>query len=97
MKKLQTVEVKKYVMEFQWWRDENSNEMSSAFHENNNESPQLTEDFTLGTSLTAIVKPTIRTSETWETVKAKDGTLIECLCAGSLNFRNNVELMKIPY
>ncbi|XP_033211503.1 uncharacterized protein LOC117169304 isoform X2 [Belonocnema kinseyi] len=73
IKKLQSLEVvKKYVMEFQWWRNENSNEMSPAFHENNNESAELKEDFTLGTSLTAIVKPTIRTSETWETVKAKD-------------------------
>ncbi|XP_043461982.1 uncharacterized protein LOC122498357 [Leptopilina heterotoma] len=62
MKILHSPEVKN-IMESQWRRNENSNKMSSAFHENNNnnnESSQITNDFPGGTSLTAIVKPTIR-------------------------------------
>lgn len=64
----------KNIMESQWRRNENSNKMSSAFHENNNnnnESSQITNDFSGGTSLTAIVKPTIRKRKMRKSLDAK--------------------------
>lgn len=54
----------KNIMKSQWLRYKNSNKISFTFNENNNnnnnERAQITDDFPSGTSLTAIVKPTIR-------------------------------------
>ena len=75
IKELLSLDAKKYFTEFQCWRNDKLNKMFPAFRENSNENLQLTKDLISGTSLTAIVKPTMR--NTHENVKATDGWLIE--------------------
>lgn len=76
MKILHSPEVKN-IMESQCRGNENSNKMSPAFHENNNENAQITGYFLGETSLTAIVKPTIRTRKMRKSLDSKFGLFIK--------------------